>query len=229
MLNTGNSLIDDSEAPYIVGSDEVGFGAWAGPIAVCAVAVPREWVPPVGLTDSKELSTTQMKRIRAEFINRHAADVHWRIWWAEADVIDRDGAGPTLTGLHQKALREAAAWARVQAGGEHPLVIADGNVRVDGAIGLPKADKLVPAVSMASVLAKLARDEVMADNAVRYPGYGFERHVGYGTKVHQVALAKLGPCLIHRKSYAPIAALVKKEEPALAQGWEPWAGLPEDD
>lgn len=214
-LHTGVPAIDDSTAPFVVGSDEVGYGAWAGPIAVAAVAVPRGWVGPKGLTDSKKMSTAQMERVHTAFLSESAVDpptVFWCIYYAHAGEIDQDGAGPTLTRLHEKALTRATERARELAQGEAPLVIADGNVRVEGAIGLPKADNLIPAVSMASVIAKLARDDLMAAMAKVHPGYGFEKHVGYGTKQHQDALAALGPCPIHRRSYAPIAALLSKDD-----------------
>lgn len=229
-LNTGHAVIDASDAPYVCGSDEVGLGAWAGPMAVCAVAVPAEWVPPPGLTDSKAMSTAQMARARKAFLAEAARKpqvVYWRIWWAGPTEIDCDGAGRTLWCLHKYALEDAAEWARKQVDGRSPLVVADGNISIEGAISLPKADKLVPAVSMAAVLAKLARDERMVELGQAHPGYGFEKHVGYGTKAHQEALARLGVCPIHRRSYAPIAALLPPEEPVDdAADW--WASLPDE-
>jgi len=88
-----------------------------------------------------------------------------------------------------------------------PLTIVDGKIPVEGAIALPKADLLIPAVSLASIIAKGTRDRIMTELSKVHPGYGFENHFGYGTPEHQAALEKLGPCSIHRRSYAPIARM----------------------
>lgn len=223
-MNTGIPAIDDSTAPFVVGSDEVGYGAWAGPVMVAAVAVPRDWKPPVGLTDSKKMSASSMRRVRSEFLTG-TAGTWWAIEQASPAEIDEAGVHRVVYALHEKLLRAAAAWSREAAGGAEPLVIVDGGIAIEGSIALPKADLLVPAVSMASVLAKLARDEHMAERDREYPGYGFAAHVGYGTPTHQEALARLGPCALHRRSYAPIAELVRAvEEPR-----EAWLGLEEED
>lgn len=222
-MKTGVPAIDESTAPFVAGSDECGYGAWAGPIVVAAVVVPRDWVPPAGLTDSKKMSHAAMRRVRDAFL---AAGSWWyKIGFAGADEIDRVGVYDALYGLHGSLMREALTSARQMGGGAAPLGIVDGDLAIEGCHKLPKADLLVPAVSMASVLAKLARDEHMAALDETYPGYDFGSHVGYGTPPHQAALQRLGPCPIHRRSYRPIADLVRAaEEPR-----EAWAGFEEED
>lgn len=210
VLKTGIQAIDDSSCPFIAGSDEVGLGAWSGPLVVAAVAVPREWAPPIGLTDSKMMSEKALQSVYGAFIERAPKEgLYYEVHWAFTDEIDRDGVGPVLRRLHHHAMSLALKAAREMGSGHEPLGIVDGNVSIEGCFALPKADRLVPAVSMASVLAKVSRDRWMAQAESEYPGYAFSEHVGYGTAKHRAALAKLGPCPIHRKSYRPIAELLK--------------------
>lgn len=221
-MKTGVPAIDESTAPFIAGSDECGYGAWAGPVVVAAVVVPRDWVAPAGLTDSKKMSHTAMRRVRDAFLT--GSGTWYKIAFTHADEIDRLGVYAALYGLHGSLMRDALVHAR-EAGKAEPLGIVDGDVAIEGCHRLPKADLLVPAVSMASVLGKLARDEYMAEMDKAHPGYGFASHVGYGTPPHQDALRRLGPCPLHRRSYRPIAELVRAaEEPR-----EAWAGLEEED
>jgi ribonuclease HII len=105
------------------------------------------------------------------------------------------------------------------------LHIADGNLDLgQGIVSLPKADTLVPAASAASIIAKVTRDREMVELNKVWPGFGFDLHMGYGVPAHQDALAKLGPCPIHRKSYAPIAALLPKDD----EPREAWLLLDDD-
>lgn len=221
-MKTGVSAIDESTAPLIAGSDECGYGAWAGPLTVAVVVVPRGWIAPAGLTDSKKMSATSMRKARDTFL---AGKGTWhRVAFCFAEDIDRIGVYSALYGLHTRLMQEAFAAAKTLGEGE-VLAIVDGDLAIEGCHHLPKADLLVPAVSMASVLGKLARDEHMAEMDMKYPGYGFASHVGYGTPPHQEALRRLGPCPIHRRSYRPIADLVRvAEEPK-----EAWVGLEEEE
>ncbi len=180
----------------IIGIDEVGRGCWAGPLVAGAVMLGK---PINGLTDSKLLSAARRKQLSID-IYAHAAA--WGLGWVSATEVDVLG----LTAAVKLAMERA-----VQCIG--PIadeIIIDGNYnylpQYQQAHTLIKADLTIPSVSAASIIAKVARDEWMAQVAKDYPEYGFERHVGYGTKQHQAALSKMGPCPIHRLSYKPVSA-----------------------
>ncbi len=210
-MKTAASALEASTAPFVAGSDEVGYGAWAGPLCVASVVVPRKWVGPKGLTDSKRMTRKSLERVHAEFKRlpvypEGGGQVWWSISYASSDEIDRDGVGPTLRAMHAGAMGRAIRMGQLMGAGEPPLAIVDGNMNIEGCISIPKADLLFPAVSMASVLAKVARDQIMRNYDTEFPGYGFADHVGYGTAKHIKALDRLGPCEIHRKSYKPVAA-----------------------
>lgn len=169
------------------------------------------------------MSHAAMCKVRGSFLANSTGTWH-KIGFCHAEEVDRLGVYAALYGLHGGLMREALESARAL-GGAEPLGIVDGDVAIEGCHHLPKADLLVPAVSMASVLGKLARDEHMAEMDMKYPGYGFASHVGYGTPPHQEALRRLGPCPIHRRSYRPIADLVRvAEEPK-----EAWVGFEEEE
>ncbi len=210
---TGNATIDHSTADWVVGSDEVGYGSWAGPLLVCAVALPRGFNEP-GIGDSKKLSEKQREQAFDRFTR--ATPVRHHLVWVHHQDIDREGVWKALLRAHREALTTVLA----QVEGS-TLRVIDGfphgteAIGVPHAVGLPKGDQLVPAVSLASIIAKVTRDRHMRVLAGQYPGYGFSRHMGYGTPEHQRALRELGPCEIHRKSYAPIknATIDQEEDP----------------
>lgn len=183
----------------IVGIDEVGRGCWAGPLVAGAVLLGE---PIEGLKDSKKLSKAERERLTGE-IKRHALAIG--LGWVWPHEIDEIG----LTAAVAKAMAEALE----QIGVEYDEVIIDGhlnflpeNTKTRAVI---KADDTVPAVSAASIVAKVARDFYMAKISEKYPGYGFEAHVGYGTAAHTAALVRLGITPIHRKSFKPIKAMVQ--------------------
>jgi ribonuclease HII len=179
----------------IVGIDEVGRGAWAGPLCVAAAAIGHEEFP--GLTDSKKLSIKKRTFFDAD-IKRRAPLVG--IGWVSARDIDRIGMS--------QALKLAAKRAFVQIDcPEVSQIIIDGTIMLlddPRAVTMKQADLLVPSVSAASVIAKVARDDYMASLAELFPGYGFEKHVGYGTSMHMAALSEKGATPIHRMSFAPL-------------------------
>lgn len=183
----------------IAGVDEVGRGPLAGPVIAAAVILdPRR--PIAGLADSKVLSPARREALATEI---HARALAVALGRAEVDEIDR------LNILEASLLameRAVASLARVPT-----RILVDGNRRPRG---LPQAepviggDATVPAISAASIVAKVARDaELDALDAV-HPGYGFTRHKGYPTAAHLAALAQLGPAACHRRSFGPVRRLL---------------------
>lgn len=197
------------ERPHLViGVDEVGYGAWAGPLGVAAALVDGAW-DLEGLDDSKRLEFWQREKIYPTL-----KGLAHSTFYAHQCEIDREGVTAALKESFSLVVGDLLAHF------PEARVVIDGNERQDlglppatlaKVIFLPKADTLVPAVMAASVIAKVERDRFMKEQAKRFPRYGFERHVGYGTPQHKEALQKYGPCSLHRKSYRPIRALLARE------------------
>lgn len=178
----------------IVGIDEVGRGAWAGPLAVGAVLLGGAAID--GLTDSKKLTKSQRTVLDLE-IRQKARGVG--IGWVSAKYIDKHGLS---AGLKLAAVR---ALAHIRH--EYTEIIIDGTIRLidhPKVTLMKKADLLVPSVSAASIVAKVARDNYMRHADKVFPGYKFSRHVGYGTLAHRTAIRERGISPIHRLSYAPL-------------------------
>ncbi len=187
----------------IVGIDEVGRGAWAGPLVVGAVVLGGADIP--GLTDSKKLSAKQ-RQAYAGLVKKQAVGIG--LGWVSAENIDRYGLSKSLTLATQLALKEITV--------PYEQIIIDGTVKFvdDPRVSVMKqADLLVPSVSAASIIAKVARDYYMTARAhVEFPKYGFDRHVGYGTALHRKALSEHGVSVLHRKSFAPIKNIAGTSE-----------------
>ena len=176
----------------LAGADEAGRGALAGPLVAAAVVLDPEPIP--GLNDSKALAAARREEIFAEVLDRAAAVsvVAFPAWW-----IDRHGVGRA----NREALTRAIGALRPPAG----CGLADGNLKLGPEIEcLPRADARSAAVAAASVVAKVLRDGAMRALSAEHAGYGFDRHAGYGTTAHRLALAQLGPCRVHRLSYAGV-------------------------
>lgn len=182
----------------IVGIDEVGRGCWAGPVVAGAVLL-KDDIP--GLRDSKKLS----KKRRADLSEQIHASASVGLGWVTPSEVDQFGLTAAVGLAMQRALDQIS--------GDYDQIIIDGNYNFMSnnlkATTIIRADETVPAVSAASIVAKVARDEYMMKLNIRYPDYGFERHVGYGTAVHLTALKTLGVTPEHRKSYKPIQALLQ--------------------
>jgi ribonuclease HII len=177
-----------------VGVDEVGRGCLAGPVCVAAVA---DHPSLEGLVDdSKKLSAGQ-RQVIAQVVKEQAAV---GIGWASASFIDKYG----LTA----ALKYAAIRAIIDLGPPVDEILLDGNSNYLGdkrVRTIVHGDAIEPVIAAASIVAKVARDTYMQNvGELQFPGYGFESHVGYGTKVHRDAIMSLGPCLLHRMSFAPL-------------------------
>jgi ribonuclease HII len=181
----------------VAGVDEVGVGPLAGPVVAGAVVLPRRVALP-GLDDSKCLTPAARERLDAQ-IREIACGIG--IGWAtpeEIDCLNVYQAGLLAMRRAVEALPEPP---------EHLLIDA----RTIPGIDIPQerivgGDQRVAAVAAASVVSKVYRDAWMRDLERRYPGYGFARNAGYGTREHLHALAARGPCPAHRSSYAPVRA-----------------------
>lgn len=184
----------------IVGIDEVGRGAWAGPLVAAAVGLGGITIE--GLTDSKLLSRKKRESLSLK-VKQSAPLVG--IGWVSAADIDTIGLSNALKLASQRAFQQIE-W------GDIDQIIIDGTIALidDPRVTLmKKADLLIPSVSAASIVAKVARDSYMAACDTVFPGYGFSGHVGYGAATHKTAIDALGVLRLHRASFAPIAAALQ--------------------
>jgi ribonuclease HII len=192
---------------YVIGADEVGTGPWAGPILVCAAIVPADWQPPKDLKDSKQYknrksaSAHEQRSLVYDELRAQEPFVRFIFDWRWPAEIDREGKERTLITSFRSVMTQAIALE------PEARRVIDGNIKLYNIEheSFPKADGIVPAVSAASVMAKVERDRFMHTECDSlYPVYGFINHVGYGTPEHIRALEENGPCPAHRMSYAPI-------------------------
>ena len=197
-----SDLFQVSSDSIIAGVDEVGRGPLAGDVVAAAVILGD--LPPAGLTDSKALSPGQRERL-AETIRSEA--VSWSL--GRATVAEIDDLNILQASL--LAMRRAVEALSVQPS----LVLVDGN-RLPRwsyeARAIVKGDLIEPAISAASIVAKVTRDSEMVSLDEQYPGYGFAAHKGYPTKAHLAALASLGVSPIHRRSFGPVKRLLARPE-----------------
>lgn len=174
----------------IVGIDEVGRGCLAGPVCVAAVAIDDNLVDAV---DSKKL--TAKKRLQLALQIKQNAKIVG-IGWASHDFIDKND----LTA----ALKKAAIDALLPFGDMPELILLDGNhnyIDDERVFTIVGGDAKVPLISAASIIAKVARDNLMQSYGQKFPQYGFEKHVGYGTVAHRTAIGQFGPSAIQRLSF----------------------------
>lgn len=181
----------------VAGIDEAGRGPWAGPVVAAAVVLDPTSIPD-GLNDSKKLTEARREALFAPIM----ASAKVGIGIAEVERIDRDN------------ILQATFWAMAQALEQIDgvaLALVDGN----RAPKLPCPVQTIVAgdarslsIAAASIIAKVTRDRIMLAHDAAYPLYGFARHKGYGTAQHQEALKRLGPTPLHRRSFAPVAALL---------------------
>jgi len=193
----------------ILGIDEVGRGPWAGPLVAGAAVLHRSID---GLADSKKLS--KKRREELDVVIRENADIG--LGWVTAGEIDEIGMTKAVQLAMLRAVKDLHA-----SGGEYNEIIIDGSInyfsnvnglKTEKVAAVIKADGTVPAVSAASIVAKVARDSYMASLGEKYPAYGFDKHVGYGTAAHAAALKAHGITSEHRKSFAPIKKILVTSE-----------------
>lgn len=192
----------------IAGIDEAGRGPLAGPVVAAAVvfsndqAIIKELID-LGVRDSKTLSFKK-KEFLYDLIIKNCNG--WSVGIISEEVIDE------INILRASLLAMRTAAERLEI--EPDFLLIDGNQTIENypadQTAIPKADQNVFSVSAASVIAKVTRDRILIDLDKKYPAYGFRQHKGYGTKLHLEALAKNGPCEIHRKSFAPVKKQLKK-------------------
>lgn len=193
----------------LVGIDEVGRGCLAGPVSTCAYAFRDPATVVKYLKDSKKLSPSRREKLVPE-LEQLGWFGHGSI---RADGIDQMGIG--VATFAAMKLSVIALQKSIGVPFERLAVVIDGNQLpkdwADLGLGelncLVKADDTVPAVSAASVLAKVARDKVMESLDALHPGYGFASNAGYGAPIHLRALDEIGPCAIHRMSFAPMSRM----------------------
>lgn len=182
----------------ILGIDEVGRGPWAGPLVIGAVVLGGVAIE--GLTDSKKLSKKRRDMLDVEIREKAAG---YGLGWVSATEIDEIGLSA--------ALRLATIRAVEQVTASYHEIIIDGTINFladtkkgDYVTTMKKADLLVPSVSAASIIAKVARDTYMTEQGEVYPEYLFASHVGYGTAAHRAAIDRHGVTPLHRLSFAPL-------------------------
>ncbi len=184
--------------PAVAGLDEVGRGPLAGPVMAAAVILDPARIPP-GIDDSKRLSAPR----RARLAQAIEASALWGLGEASVEEVDH----LNIRQATLLAMRRAVA----------ALPVPPGHVLVDGrdlpdlgrpATALVGGDRLSLSVAAASIVAKVRRDRVMAEAATQWPGFGWERNAGYGTKSHMAALQERGPTPFHRRTFRPVSQML---------------------
>lgn len=201
----------DHRARLLAGVDEAGRGPLAGPVSAAAVVLDPGAIPG-GLDDSKKLTAQARERLQREI---QASALYACVVMIDADEID----SLNILNATLQAMERAVAGLGVAV----TQVLVDGN-RAPGfgnctprpaVTTLIGGDGLHASIAAASILAKCARDERMVAYDAQYPGYGFAQHKGYPTAAHREALTRLGPCPIHRTSYAPVRRALEQQQRAI--------------
>lgn len=193
---------------HVAGLDEAGRGPWAGPVYAAAVVLPQasERLDALrDVRDSKKLSHLQRQRL-LDLIERHALAVG--VGWSDACEIDELGIVPATRLAMRRALQRLPI---------KPQALILDDLRLPDVAApqkaFPRADASCLSVAAASIVAKVSRDRWMMEIAeTRFPGYGFAQHKGYGTRQHRERLNQLGVCSLHRRSFRPIADMLRENE-----------------
>lgn len=192
----------------IIGIDEVGRGAWAGPLVGAAVGISPEAAEALlalGLDDSKRLSAKKRQELAAHIRQQAAFLV---VKSVSVAIIDEHGIGQANIALFNQLMAACPVNDGIRIDGRR-LGAIEAEFLIDG-------DAIEPAIMAGSIVAKVARDGFMTTLATEFPAYGFDRHVGYGTRFHQLALQKYGPSPHHRHSFKPIQRLLSLNQPELS-------------
>lgn len=193
---------DPSLPRPVAGVDEAGRGPLAGPVVAAAVLVPDGWGL-VGLNDSKKLTALKRQALEDEI---KGSCLSWAIGVATQEEID------SINILQATFL--AMRWALEGLSMAPKAVVVDGNRAIPdwpaAQLAVVEGDGKIASIAAESVLAKTCRDRMMVEQDAVWPGYGFAVHMGYPTPSHLKALAELGPCPIHRKSFGPVRKRIEE-------------------
>ncbi len=206
-----NLTLERLHAGPVCGVDEAGRGPWAGPVCAAAVILNPRNIPE-GVDDSKKLTAKARERIEIEIKTKAVA---WGVGFASVEEIAEFNI------LHATGVAMCRA---IEALAIKPsIALVDGNYRfklpcdVATVVG---GDALSASIAAASILAKTARDRLMVEMDEVYPGYGFASHKGYGARKHADAVTSLGPCPIHRMSWAPIRLILSGQDQMSAEAFD---------
>lgn len=190
--------------PKIVfGIDEVGRGPLAGPVVACAIFVSAQYLEDGSgnIKDSKKLTAKQRETIY------NALKKNPQVKWGIDKVGEKQIDKINIFQATKLAMQKAVLQLEKKIGKKADLLLIDGNFAIDmerAQQSIIKGDEKVPLISLASIVAKVHRDNLMEKMHQKYPEYGFTNHKGYGTRTHFTAIAKHGPCSIHRASFYPL-------------------------
>lgn len=204
-MSTTSLHATDPSTLRIAGIDEAGRGPLAGPLVVAAVVFAPGRTPVNGLDDSKQLNAARREALYPRIIDRALA---WKIVFIEVDEIDRRNIfQATMHGMRRalEGVMPTAQHARIDGNKLPPDLPCPAEALIGG-------DAIDRSIMAASILAKVARDQRMQALHARYPDYGFDVHKGYPTPAHREALARLGPCPEHRRSFAPVRAALQSRD-----------------
>jgi len=187
----------------VAGVDEAGRGPLAGPVVAAAVILCAG-DPIEGLADSKILSASRRSELAEQILQRSLA---WSVAWADPAEIDRlNILQATLLAMRRAIIGLRIQPAYVEVDGNRLPNLSFNGRQIQGS-AVVGGDATIPAISAASIIAKVRRDEIMRDMDLIYPEYGFRQHKGYATADHRDRLAQFGPCRQHRRSFSPISAI----------------------
>ena len=200
-----------SNYKYVIGIDEVGRGPWAGPVVACASVILENSDLPSEITDSKKLTDKKRKVINEVLIEK----VPYHLGIVDAPTIDELNILQATFLAMYKALEGLKQ--KLNIADDEYYVLVDGNKippfeAFKNAECIVKGDSASLTIATSSILAKVYRDELMAEYAETFPYYAWEKNAGYGTKAHQEGLAEHGITNLHRKSFKPIAKIIAELE-----------------
>jgi ribonuclease HII len=200
-----------SNFKYVIGIDEVGRGPWAGPVVACASVILENSDLPSEITDSKKLTDKKRKVINEVLIEK----VPYHLGIVDAPTIDELNILQATFLAMYKALEGLKQ--KLNIADDEYYVLVDGNKippfeAFKNAEYIVKGDSASLTIAASSILAKVYRDELMAEYAETFPYYAWEKNAGYGTKAHQEGLAEHGITNLHRKSFKPIAKIIAELE-----------------
>ncbi len=188
---------------YIYAVDEVGVGCLAGPVVACAVGITNTFYKKhhkklSNLRESKLLSASQREKFARLLIEEKS--LVYAVASCSPKIIDKLNIYHAARKAMRKSIEKIKPAINLKT-----IVLVDGNTKIKNLemeqMPIVQGDRKIFAIACASIIAKVYRDKFMKRQAKKYPGYGFEKHMGYGTKYHQAQLTLLGPCPIHRRSF----------------------------